>query len=113
MPFRLIVIGGHKPPLQEAPSPPRKSSSAHAAPDEGNTSCTGNAQTSTSLIFAVTCRHGCENSRRTTGMRSFWLAPDWSVWAFYGRTRKSTLKVGNFFLKSFPTEFFYPQVVRA
>ena len=60
-----------------------------------------------------TCRHGCASSRRTTGTRSFWLAPDWSVWAFYGRTQKSTLKVGNFFLKSFPTEFFYPQVVRA
>src|SRR5689334_10843940 len=49
---------------------------------DGNVSCVGNAQISTSWIFAVTYQPGCASSPRTSGTRLSWLAPDWSASVF-------------------------------
>src|SRR5215217_2893954 len=79
---------------------------------DGNISCVGNAQTSSSLIFAVTYQPGCASSPRTSGTRLCWLAPDWSASVFRQIELKSASKAGNFLLKFFLTKVFCQQVVR-
>src|SRR3954467_5759507 len=79
---------------------------------DGNVSCVGNAQTSTSLAFVVTYQPGCASSPRTSGTRLSWLAPDWSASVFRQIELKSASKARNFLWKFFHPKFFCQQVVR-
>src|SRR5215472_9253181 len=79
----------------------------------GNASCSGSAQTSNSLIFAVMCRLDYENSPRATGMLLFWLARDWNALAFGRPATNSAFREVNFFWRFFPSRLFCPPAVRA